>query len=281
MVLESSMGVNKAIEDSWLKTIQDFEEAKKIGNAWLWTEDTLRLYFFHHLCQSIRISRILAETTFHIGEEDYKPDLVVDTIVNGTSETTVFEIKYSGREWEADWQKLQKYGIIGWDYGYFLAIGRPWQCDAIPKKVQKHEILEHVYEIRALVYPTPLLAVMPNFKIAEELLKKALIGVPYVVSENFGAVAIFEKFVICFYMITKENKCIIWVDFGEEAVDEHKLGKLGYGKWISFDDEDRIQLVESFTGKALIGEFEANTYRDNVEKVKDSLNQFREKIKCL
>jgi len=64
------MDIRKIVKDAWLKTIEDFEEAKRIGDAYLWTEDTLRFRFFYHLCkQDMKIDRILAETTFHIGEE--------------------------------------------------------------------------------------------------------------------------------------------------------------------------------------------------------------------
>jgi len=276
------MRIHKVIEDSWLKTVQDFEEEKKRGNAWLWKEATLRLCFFRHFCeQAIKIARILAETAFHIGEDDYKPDLVIDTIVNGKLETTVFEIKYFGKNWETDWEKLQKYGVIGWDYGCFLAIGSLSQCDKMPKKVQKDETWGHLYETRALVYPTPRLEYAPYFKIAEGLLKKALSGTPYVILENYGAKAIFKNFIINFDMISKENKCVVWVSIVEGFADEHKLKNIGYDKWLSFDDELRIQPSESFIGNILIGEFDANTYRNNIKKVKDSLDRFREKMKFL
>ena len=283
------MDIRQAVEDAWSKTTRDFEEAKKTGDAWLWTEDTLRLCFFRRFCEkNIKIVRIIAETVFHVGKDDYKPDLVVDIATNGAVETVVFEFKYfkNSKEWEKDWEKLRRYGIIGWECGYFLTIDRSWQSDKIPKESQKEKIPGipwRSYEIKALVHLTSSLEYMPSFRVAEELLKKSLKGIPYVVSEVFSyAIAFFKGFLICFDMTAKEKKCVVWVrTLNKELWDEGELRNLGYDKWVCFDDEGRIRPAENFTGDILISEFEANTYSNNVRKVKDSLEKFRESIQRL
>ena len=283
------MDIRKAVEDAWSRTKRDFEEAKRTGNAWLWTEDTLRLYFFRHFCeQDINIVRIMAETVFHIGKKDHRPDLVVDIATDDTVETVVFEFKYfkNSKEWEKDWEKLRRYGLIGWEYGYFLTIDRSWQSDKIPEETQKVEIPGipwRSYEIKALVHLTSSLEYMPSFRVGEDLLKKSLKGIPYVVSEIFSyAIAFLNNFLICFDMTAKEKKCVVWArSVNKELWNEGKLRDLGYDKWVAFDDEGRIRLAANFTGDILIGEFEANTYSSNVRKVKDSLDKFREKIQLL
>uniref|UniRef100_A0A7V4NGH7 Uncharacterized protein n=1 Tax=Fervidobacterium pennivorans TaxID=93466 RepID=A0A7V4NGH7_FERPE len=278
------MDIRKVVKDAWSKTIEDFEEAKRIGEAWLWTEDTLRLYFFHHFCkQDIKIVRILAETSFHLGNEDYKPDLVIDIFANDAIKTVVFEFKYFSdtMKWKSDWEKLQRYGIIGWNYGFFLAIGRPSQCDEIPKGTQRLEFLGHTYETMALTHSSSSLKTAPDFKIAEGLLKKSLIDIPYIVSELLGAVAFLENILIYFDMTVKQDRCVVWASLDKELWDEPKLREMGYDKWISFDDEGRIQPAETFTGNVLICEVEANTYNHNIKKVKDSLDQFLGKVKTL
>jgi len=76
---------------------------------------------------------VLAETAFHLGETDYKPDIVIDVLENNELKAVVFELKYFNEKWFSDWEKLRLYGIIGWDYGYFLGIGSELLCKSIPK----------------------------------------------------------------------------------------------------------------------------------------------------
>lgn len=278
------MGIKEAVENAWSKTVEDFEEAKRTGEAWLWREETLRLRFFQHLLeQDINIIRILAETPLHIGEKDYHPDLLIGFLTDDVVNTAVFEFKYFGSKWEDDWEKLQEYGVIGsrWKYGYFLAIGRPWQSDKIPKEAQKREVLEHIYEVRGLTHSTPALKYAPGFKIAEDLLKASLKGVPYAIAEGLGAIALFKDILIYYDMYAKKGKCVVWAIIPKEIGGERRLRDIGCDKWISFDNEGRIQSSKSFTGRVLIGEFEDKTSPKNRMAVKDSLDQFKKKIESI
>ena len=73
------MNVEKVVEKAWSKTIRDFEEARENGDVWLWTEDILRLHFFRHFCeQDVKITRVLSEVQFSLGEYgSRRPDLVL------------------------------------------------------------------------------------------------------------------------------------------------------------------------------------------------------------
>ena len=276
------MEINKAIEDSWSKTVVDFEEAKKTGDAWLWNEEILRLTFLGNFRkQDVMIEKILAETTFHVGDDDYKPDLVIYINTDEGLDVAVCELKYFSSGWEKDLEKIRRYGTIGWHYGYFLAIGKPTQCEKIPSVVQHYDVMGHTYHTKALVHPTSRIKYAPDFKIAEDLLKGALNGVPYVVSEAMqDAIAIFETYVIHFDMSTKTDQCVIWVDFIDTLSEANYPDFYPY-RWITLDDEGKIQLADEITGKALIGEFERNSYQSNKRKVKDSVIEFKNKIKGL
>lgn len=122
---------------------------------------------------------------------------------------------------------------------------------------------------------------MPSFKVAEDLLKKTLRGIPYTVSEVFSfAIALFKGYLICFDMTAKPNKCVVWARLLDKKLWRRR-GKFGYDKWVTFDDEGRIQITKSFAGDILIGEFKASTYNSNVRKAKDSLDKFREQMKLV
>ena len=276
------MDINQAIEDSWNKTVIDFEEAKKTGDAWLWNEEILRITFIGNFRkQDVIIEKILAETTFHIGDDNYKPDIVFYTKTDDGPKTAVCELKYFSSGWEKDLEKIRKYGIIGWHYGYFLAIGKPNQCKKISPEVQHYDLMGHTYRTKALVHSTSRIEYAPDFRIAEDLLKGALSGVPYVVSEAAqDAIAIFETYVIHFDMSAKTDKCVIWVHF-VDTLSEADYPDIYPYRWITLDDEGKIQLADEITGKALIGEFERNSYQSNKRKVKDSVIEFKNKIKGL
>lgn len=274
------MSINEIVEKAWLRTVNEFEKARKNADAWLWTEEALRLHFFKNLNeQNIKIITSLAETPYHIGDSDYKPDLVVYIKEKDEVYTVVFEMKYFGRNWKDDWEKLQAYGYLGhrWNYGYFLAIGRSWQCDEIPK-FKKHKILKHSYEVRSLTHSTPALRYAPDFKIAEGLLRSSLKDVSYTVTEELGAVALYKDVLLYFDLFAKEGKCVVWAAVPEEVADQKKLVELGYDKWITFDDEGLVHLSKKYTGRIMIGEFEATTYPKNRKAVKNSLAMFRKKI---
>ena|SRR3990170_6036508 len=276
------MDIHRVIEESWEETKRDFEEAKKTGEALLWTEDTLRLRFLLHLCRhEITIERVLAETKFHIGRKNLQPDIVIDTIEDDIPKKVVFELKYFGKGWKGDWEKLQEYAILGWDYGYFLAVGRSTQCEGFFRQAQKSEFRGHPFETRALVHPTQTLEYASDFKIAGILLKEALPDdVPYIISEEFGdAIGLFEDFVIYFDLSAIEGKCAVWALFYESATNEQRLRSLGLTDWIAFDEKDQLYMSETYTGNILIGIFEANSHRDNANKVKEAVSQFREKIR--
>jgi hypothetical protein len=119
------MDVEATIKNAWDKTIEDFENANRSGEAYFWTEATLRLNFLRRLCEVGKLGRILAETPYHIGNVNYRPDIVTDFIFNDEITTVAFEMKFLGavENWKADLEKLANYSLVGWDYGYFLVIG--------------------------------------------------------------------------------------------------------------------------------------------------------------
>ncbi len=273
------MNIVEAVEAAWSKTVQDFEKAKGSGAAGIWTEDTLRLIFFHHFCdQGLDIQNIVAEPAFHLGETEYKPDIIIDIATDDVIRTAAFELKYFNRNWFADWEKLRLYGIIGWDYCYFLGIGSESQCEKIPK-LEKKEFYEgaHVCELRGLVHSTSRLKLVPAMTIAADLVKKALSDTPYFVSAFYGAVAIFEDVDVYFDVTAKENKCIVWVKF-KKNWNEAKLREVNLDKWVSITSEGKILQSRNFVGFVLLGEFEANTYSENVDKVKRVVSGFLEKM---
>jgi len=286
------MNVGKIVEKAWSKTVQDFEEAKENGDAWIWTEDTLRLYFFRHFCkQDVKVTRVLSEVEFSLGEYgSRRPDLVLSVESDDGWADVAFEFKYFGKDWQKAWEDLKRYAVIGWNYGYFLAIGRPQDCDRIPRKTQKIDRSTFsglgTYEVRAMTHKVSYLEFAPDFKIAEDLAKETLKGAAYLVNEYFGAVALLRQkgYAVCFDMAQKEDKCVVYVGLYEDAKElwnERKLKEMGYDRWSSFGRDGLIKPSKSFTGYILIGEFEPTSYPENVNRVKASLDQFREKIEKL
>jgi len=184
---------------------------------------------------------------------------------------------FGGSEtWKKDLEKLSKYSLVGWDYGYFLAIGRPEECEEF-LKVPIEE--QPDYRLKMLVYPTQPLTKPTYSKFAEYVLKKSLgKNVPYVINELYGAVAWYEKCLIHFDMTARENKIVVWALFYGNEVEEHKLSEHGF-KWITFDDEGAMHLSEAYTGRILICEFDCDASVDEtVRGVQEALSQFWKKI---
>jgi hypothetical protein len=104
------MDVEEIIQNALLKTVETFESARETGDLWLWNEATLRLNFFRHLCENAKLGRIIAETPYHLGYVEYKPDLVTYIITNSEAIAVAFEFKLFGRieEWK-DLEKLNLY----------------------------------------------------------------------------------------------------------------------------------------------------------------------------
>ena len=290
--MQTSLNVKKIVENAWTKTVRDFEEAKENGDAWIWTEDTLRLHFFRHFCeQDIKITRVISEVEFALGEYGKRrPDLVLSVESEDGIVDLAFEFKYFRKDWEKAWEDLKKYAVIGWEYGYLLVIGRPQECDKIPTKTEKMVLPtttgKMTYEVRAMTHKTSGLEFAPDFKIAEALAKETLKGAAYLVNEYFGAVALLRQkgYAVCFDMAQKEDKCVVYVGLYEDAKElwnERKLKEMGYDRWVSFDRDGLFKPSKSFTGYILIGEFEPTSYTENVDRVKDSLDQFGEKIEKL
>jgi hypothetical protein len=274
------MNIVKAVEFSWSKTVEEFEKARTNGEAWIWTEDTLRLIFFRHFCQQgLNIESVLAEATYHLGITDYRPDIIIEFLEDNVAKTAVFELKYFNRNWHSDWEKLRLYGVIGWEYGFFLGIGPESECSRIPN-FEKQSFFKdtHICELRGLVHPTSPLKYAPNLTIAKDLLEKTLLDTPYIVSNFLGAVAMFEDFEIHFDITDKEGKCVIWVSFLGQQWNEEKLSELGLDRWITFDKEGTIVPSKEFYPRILLGEFEANTYDDNIGKVKIVIDNFMKKF---
>jgi len=275
------MDLQKIIEDAWSKTIDDFKNAEERGEVGLWTEASLRLSFVRHLNKVAELGRVLAETPFHLGNDDYKPDIIADIKVNNIVKRVAFEMKLFGQteNWKKDLEKLDRYSIIGWDCGYFLAIGYPQQCDEIQKvPIEKSPLTQ--YEIRILTHSIPKPKEVPDFKFAELVLKETLgKETPYVVSEIEGAIAFYEEFGLIFDMRSKENKLVVRAGLHDTPTDEQKVKGLGY-EYITFDEEGRIHPSKTFTGDILIGEseFRGITVNQVVNKMKEPLRQFMEKM---
>ena len=274
------MDVEKTIENAWFKTVEDFKNAQRSGEAWLWTEATLRLNFLRHLSESAKLGRVIAETPYHLGDVEYKPDIVADIIINDDIKRVVFEMKFlrQTKNWKKDLKKLEGYGLVGWDYGYFLAIGHPQQC----KEVQKDPLEEYpYYRLRVLTHSIPQIITIPAFKFAEYVLKKSLgKDVPYVVNELYGAVALYEKYALFFDLSAKEDKFVVWAQFLDKPPEEQKIKELGYA-WITFDERGKMRSSGTFTGRILIGEFERAIAKVMAQNVKEPLNRFKEKIEHL
>ena len=283
------MNVGKLVQKAWSRTIRDFKEAKENGDACIWTEDTLRLNFFRRLCeQDVKVKRILSEVEFNLAAQGKRrPDLVLSIESKYGIVDVAFEFKYFGRDWQKSWEDLKRYAVIGWRYGYFLAIGRLLDCDKIPKRTEKLRVPGFLgattYEVKAMTHVTSGLEIWPDFKVAEDLAKKTLKGIPYVANEFFGAVAFdMEKgYAIYFDMINaRQDKCIVYVALFKEAKElrgEHKLREIGYDKFVSFDKEGYITPSKKL-GFILLGEFEPTSYPENVNKVKAALDRFRKEI---
>jgi hypothetical protein len=274
------MELHKIIEDAWSKTIDDFKNTEERGDVGLWTEASLRLNFIRHLNEVAELGRVLAETPFHLGNDDYKPDIISDIKVNDGTKTVAFEMKLFGQtdNWKKDLEKLDRYSIIGWDYGYFLAIGYPQQCDEIQKvPIEKSPLSQ--YEIRILTEPIPKPTEVPDFKFAELVLKETLgKDIPYVVSEIEGAIAFFEEFALIFDMRSEENKLVVRAGFHDTPTDEQKVKGLGCA-YITFDEDGRIHPSKTFTGDVLIGEseFRGMTVNQVVNTIKEPLHEFMKK----
>lgn len=280
---ESFMEVQKIVADAWSKTVEDFRNAERNGETGLWTEASLRLNFIRHLNEVAKLGRILAETPFHFGNDDYKPDIIADVIVNNEPKRIVFEMKFYGQteNWKKDVEKLSKYFIMGWHYGYFLAIGYPQQCDEIRKKpIEKSPMTE--YDIKILTEPINQLNVVPDFRFAEHVLRETLgKEVPYVANEigMQGAFAFYEDYVIIFDMIGKENKLVVRAGFSDTMGENQKVKELGY-PYIDFDEDGKIFPSETFSGDLLIGEFEFRGMKTKqvAENIREPLREFLRKM---
>lgn len=282
-IISEFMDVSKIVEDAWSKTIEDFQNAEKSGEVGLWTEATLRLNFMRHLSKAVELGRILAETPFHFGKVDYKPDIIADFIVNNNKKRVVFELKLFGQaaKWKEDLVKLDKYFIMGWHLGYFLAIGYPWQCEDIQKQpVEKSPLTD--YEVKILTHSAPKSNVVPDFMFAAEVLKETIEkGVPYVVNEIGiqAAFAFYEGYVLIFDVMGKEDKLVLRAGLDEKSQKEQKIKELGY-QYIDFDEKSKIHPTSTFTGDVLIGEFDFRGMNSKqvAKNIKEPLRQFFEKM---
>jgi len=276
-----TLEIEKLVEEAWLGTVGDFEEAQKSGEAGLWTEATLRLNFLRRLCEIAKLDRILAETPYHLGYDDYKPDIIAEVIIDG-AKRVVFEIKFFGqtKNWKKDLKKLQKYSFIGWDYGYFLAIGSHQQCDEIMKESIQEPTWQ--YNIRILTHSARKIKEVMDFKFAALVLEKSLgKDIPYIPNEFIGAIAYYEKYLLYFDISVKEDKLVLWANVNGTA-EEQKINEFGY-PYVTFDDEGEMHPSATFTGNLLIGEFEyrGRTVEEVVENIKERLYRFNENIKLL
>ena len=274
------MEIMDYISLGWGKTCEDFRNASKNGDAWLWTEDTLRLSFIRHLNEVSKLGRVLAETRFHVGSNDYLPDIVADVLVNDSSKTVVFELKFFGNidDWKNDLKKLDEYSTIGWDAGYFLAIGLPAQCKEI-KKAPPVKSFAH-YDIQILAEEFSRSTSIPNFVFAEILLKD-LLGkeTPYIVNEINGAYAFLGENTIAFDMVSKADKITVYAIFNE-SVAEEKLKELSE-TFVKFDEEGELHYTEDLTRTLLIGEFDcpqSATVGKMAQEMREKVIQFKQKM---
>jgi hypothetical protein len=164
------------------------------------------------------------------------------------------------------------------NYGYFLAIGLPWQCDEIKKQ---RVVEEPQYKVKILTHSAPRTTVIPDFKFAEYILKDTLgKEVPYIVNELYGAIAFRSKYSLHFDMQAKEDKLVLWATLLVDKLPKaEKIRELGY-TYIYLDREGGIYPSEELTGKILIGEYNLELpFREEIiKKIKADLNQFEKKI---
>ena len=270
------MGIETIVETAWVKTVEDFKKANVSGEAWLWTEATLRLTFLRHLCKIARLGRVIAETPYHIGESDLKPDIVADITANDQLKTVAFEMKFfrKVKSWKKDLEKLRNYRLIGWDYGYFLAIGRPEQCEEILRQpIGEYPDYNPDYKVEVLVHPTQPITLTTHAKFAEFVLKEVLgKDVPYVLNELCGAVAWYKGLLLYFDMTARENRLVIWVELTSRRLKDRIKG-CGY-MGISFDEEGAMHTSEAFTGLILVGDFEIARVSETVKNVRGALSKF-------
>jgi len=235
------MDVREAVENAWGKVIEDFERDKG-GWASVWREQAIRLNFFQHFCkQKIDILNILAEFSLNIGEKLYTPDIIVYVKSDEDIKITVLEFKYydQKKKWLDDWERLHKYAIIGFDYGYFLAIGPRGREKDFPRKMERVEGPGKDYELRALIHPGGPLKFAPDFEVVEEIFKKTLQGVPYVVPQHYqAAIGFIEDYMVIFDI--SNDKC-------------------------------EVKIIRADGSETLLGKFEPNSSRDNVLKIKENL----------
>jgi hypothetical protein len=62
--------VEEVVESAWQRTVEDFEMARRSGDAWLWREATLKLAFSHRLCEFAKLERVIAEAPYRIGRRE-------------------------------------------------------------------------------------------------------------------------------------------------------------------------------------------------------------------
>jgi hypothetical protein len=280
-------GPEEIIENAWLKTVETFEKDGKTLNAFLWNEDTLRLVFLHNLGKVAKLDRIVAEAPYHIGHDEYRPDLVVDIMTDDTRTRVAFEFKYFGQteKWKRDLERLQKYGYVGWHYGYFLAIGEPKQCDEVRRQTIAE--LPH-YKVKVLTHPTSARIPLTPSKFAGEVLRATLGDeVPYVEDEvSAKAVAFYEDYLLYFDLLAADGKLVVWaVLLADKLPSSEKVRKLGFS-YAYFDDDLYIHPTEEPTGQILIGEYELperelpleNEVKMFAERIRADLNRFMEII---
>lgn len=235
------MDVREAVENAWKKVVDDFERNKG-GWASVWSEQAIRLNFFQHFCkQPINIINVLAEFPLNIGERPYNPDIILYVRSDNDIKIIVFEFKYYGpkKKWMDDWERLHKYALMGFDYGYFLAIGPRGREKFFPEEIKRVIGLGKECELRALIHPGGPLSIAPDFKVVEDIFKKTLQGVPYAVPLHYqAAIGFIEDYIVIFDI--PKDKC-------------------------------EVKIMRADGSETLLGEFEPNSNEDNIQKIKESL----------
>jgi len=282
------MSVEESIKKAWEATVTDYKHALSNHFAKLWTEHTLRLNFIRRLSENAELDRILAETPYPVGKEEYKPDMILDISDNEDIERIVFELKFFGSmsEWLRDLEKLRKYSLIGWNKGYFCAIGSNWQCEEIRKAppYEKHKINPD-YEVHVLASPAEFSHIC-DIAFYRDLMKMLFEKKErsIVINESsLWALAYFEKYSIIISGSIKQGKLVVYAQFFDE-ISEDKLKELDY-QWFTLDENDEMQPTLTFKNLLLINEIDISkqiTYAKEVAQLlKQPIIKFREKMKLV
>jgi len=267
-----STSIDKAVEQAFNKTVQDFEEACNEHHAKFWNEDTLKLDFFRHFSeQGLKIKRFFSEFPITLWGKKHIPDLVVHFETDDELIMVAFEFKFYQRGWKEDWDKIKNYLEEGFDCGYFLAIGTE-NIDDLPsleEKSDKNYAKAYVHHKAS----KEAFGLWPAFSVVDDLLKKTL-DMCYTVSMMLQfAATVPEDYNIVYQ--AQEHEILLLINFSHEdewSIIENELAKLGLTEFVSLKEgEWTFEPSQTFNGTVLLAKLPTNSYPSTVAKAKGML----------